>query len=441
MPPINHAAFASVGIVAASVAVAAAIALYESPEVRRLANDLRRRIAIALHALGDNVDPARRAGREPRFNRPEDAEGFYQSYEMDADEETRRRQREELLYWNAVREEQRRRERESEEQQQSQSRGSTFDDFLEFDSTGDRGTLVYNSGANTRRNGLDSELRQRRGNTSEDIRGLQTSVISNPFSDEYGINTEEQIKLLSSSQVQLHDGAVSDIYGATPRIQSPRSQGPVAAASEILFDFESHSVSSSAQSDFATALGDVDDRESQASTLQDLPPRPRTPIRDVSSTPTAHTPSSNTATLTETVSVTPSTTSTATLEYELGEDEYMTAGQELDDEAYAAIQAWAHAHAQARSHTVSSAPSEISAVVESESEAEIISEGQLTPVGSDSTSVVGEWRNVTAAPSTDGDEYVVSDHESEGGDGIPTPGSWSDVGSVVSGSERAFGRS
>src|SRR6266566_2095404 len=106
MPPVNHAAI-SAGVIALSVAVAAAIAVYESPELRRLADDLRRRIAIALHSLGDGITPP---AREPRFNRPEDAEGFLQSRGVaahsdpgiDADEESRRRQREELVYWNRI---------------------------------------------------------------------------------------------------------------------------------------------------------------------------------------------------------------------------------------------------------------------------------------------------------------------------------------------------
>ena len=76
MPPVNQAVLASAGIIAVSVAVAAAIAIYESPEIRRAAEDLRRRIAIALHSLGDNLDPGR---QDPLFNRPEDAEGFMQS--------------------------------------------------------------------------------------------------------------------------------------------------------------------------------------------------------------------------------------------------------------------------------------------------------------------------------------------------------------------------
>ncbi|RKF53789.1 hypothetical protein GcM3_215018 [Golovinomyces cichoracearum] len=94
-------------MVITSLALAAAIAVYESPQARQLAEDLRRKIAVALHSLGDEIDPAP-SDREPRFNRPEDAEGFMLSKghtseaDSEADEELQRRQREELLYWNAV---------------------------------------------------------------------------------------------------------------------------------------------------------------------------------------------------------------------------------------------------------------------------------------------------------------------------------------------------
>jgi hypothetical protein len=46
-------------IIAASVLVAAGIALYESPQVREWVHNSRRKIAIALHSLGDEIQPRR----------------------------------------------------------------------------------------------------------------------------------------------------------------------------------------------------------------------------------------------------------------------------------------------------------------------------------------------------------------------------------------------
>jgi hypothetical protein len=379
MPP-NRATIASVGIVAASVAVAAAVAIYEIPEVRRAAEDLRRRIAVALRSLGDNVDP----NREPRFNRPEDAEGFYQTHDVDADEETRRRQREELMFWNMRRQEQE--QQQAHERPQQQRRGSSFDDFLQPDRTSESGTFVYNSGANAWDTEASNVLR-RRGN-ADGMRGLNAAMLSNPFSDEHGIELEDRPQLLTPAR----DEVMSDIYNATPQVQSPvqAPPAPVPVPAEILFDFATHAPSDHAASEYHTTVSAADPQQT--------------------STPT------DTA-----------TSRSATLDGELAEDEYMTAGQ--DDrtaaDAYASIQAWA----QNSSNTgfYSPLPATPQAPI---SEPEMVSEGQLTPT--DSGSVAGSGVDVgNEAVSVTGDFDVMS--ETEGG--IPTPGSWSEVGSVVSESE------
>lgn len=396
MPPVNHTAVASVGIVAASVAVAAAIAIYEIPEVRRAAEDLRRRIAVALHSLGDNFDPNR---QEPRFNRPEDADGFYQTHDVDADEETRRRQREELMYWNMRRQEQHRDHSEGPAPQQ-RPRGSTFDDFLQPDRASESGTFVYNSGANAW-DAEPSNVLRRRGN-AEGARGLNAAILANPFSDEHAIELEDRPQLL----LPTRDVAMSDIYDATPRVLSPQEAPlqpltaqpmPVpAAASEVLFDFASH-----VPSEYSTAASQKEDAQTQ------LQP-------EGAATPTA------------------TTARSATLERELAEDEYMTAGQ--DDrtaaDAYASIQAWA----QNSSNTgfYSPLPNTPQAPL---SEPEMVSEGQLTPT--DSASVAGSGVDVANEVLSATGEHADFDVMSETDGGIPTPGSWSEIGSVISESESA----
>ena len=426
MPPINQAALASVGIIAASVAVAAAIAIYESPEVRRVADDLRRRIAIAFHSLGDNVDPGR---REPRFNRPEDAEGFYQSHDIDADEETRRRQREELMYWNARREEQQRQQQPQREtqEQQTRSRGSSFDDFLQPDKEAGHGTYVYNSGANVW-NSESSNVLRHRGNT-EGVRGLNAAVLSNPFSDEYGIELGEQPRLPEFEHPApvppAREEVMSDIYNATPRILSPQNHSPPAPIAvpipvpvpEVLFDFETHS-QPDAHSDYATAVG-------QASQYHQPEPQPQ------SEQPGTSTPTTS--------------RSSVTLDHgELAEDEYMTAGQDrtYDNEAYASIQAWAQGssanhNAGFYSPIPVSSPAQSTASfppppVSEPSEPEMISEGQLTPT--DSVSVVGSEAVDVAHFEHEDEEDAGVLSESEAGMATPT-GSWSEVGSVVSESD------
>jgi hypothetical protein len=71
-------------IIAASVLVAAGIAIYESPQVREWVDQSRRKIALALHSLGDEFNPPHR--------RPSESEDAF-----DARQESIRRKRNELV--------------------------------------------------------------------------------------------------------------------------------------------------------------------------------------------------------------------------------------------------------------------------------------------------------------------------------------------------------
>ncbi|KAK3318602.1 hypothetical protein B0H66DRAFT_244790 [Apodospora peruviana] len=404
MPPVNQAVLASAGIIAVSVAVAAAIAVYESPEIRRMAEDLRRRIAIALHSLGDNVDPGRQD--DPLFNRPEDAEGFLQSrgvlgadQGVEADEETKRRQREELMYWNARREEMEEKKRRESQQQprRSLSRASTFDDFLQEDKMAvERGTFVYNTGADVwGSSGVDQGVVRRRG-PLEGVRGLNASMVANAFGDEFGIELDDRHDMAREAEAESarllspgHDEIMSDIYDATPRdgrstvshTISPRSK-PVVP--DVLFDFDSQP------------------RSGPATTVEQEDSRPPSMMEARS----------------------------VTLERELADDEYMTAGQEDRQDAHASIQAWAQGSKPSFYSPLPESPAAPLSVV---SEPEVISTGDLTPTDSASLAGSGEDIGNYATSSKDGDYDVLS----EDGDGVATPNSWSEVGSQVSESDSA----
>jgi len=56
-------------IIAASVLVAAGIAIYESPQVRQWVDQSRRKIAVALHSLGDEIQPRRGSESSDDFER------------------------------------------------------------------------------------------------------------------------------------------------------------------------------------------------------------------------------------------------------------------------------------------------------------------------------------------------------------------------------------
>ncbi|KAK0629898.1 hypothetical protein B0T17DRAFT_526911 [Bombardia bombarda] len=411
---------AKAGIIAVSVAVAAAIAVYESPEIRRMADDLRRRIAIALHSLGDNLDPTRQPGG-PFFNRPEDAEGFMESrgvfgtdQGVAADDETRRRQREELMYWNAQREameEEKRRRASTSNRPSHVARGASFDDFLHEDKAAlERGSFVYNTGADVQQqqaqqSGGGGGAVRRRG--VEGVRGLNASVIANPFGDEWGIEMDEKMNMEDEKRMLSpgHDETMSDIYDATPQdARSPVSrtlspQLPVAQiaapvpVSEVLFDFDFHH-DASGSAVFA----------------------PRLPVEQQSVV---------------TSEVFTARSSSATVDRELEDNEYMTAGQESGDrrDAYASIQAWAQGSG---SNPGFYSPLPVSPPAPL-SEPEIISQGALTPTDSASLASSGEDVGNYAASSHAGDYDVMS----EEGDGIATPNSWSEVGSVISESDGA----
>ncbi|KAK7413711.1 hypothetical protein QQX98_007425 [Neonectria punicea] len=362
----NHVVLASGAVVAVTVAVATAVAIYESPEVRRYADDVRRRVAVALHSLGDGINPAH---REPRFNRPEDAEGFFESRRgvgaedgVDADEETRRRQREELLYWNSIHLEKQEKELEAAGQgrraiTEGRSRGSSFDDFLRQDGSAEQGTYVFNTGTDAW--GSNEGLRHR-GNGS---RGF-SSVYANPFADENHIGAHD-FDEMETSNISPAKDEVSDIYSATTR----------------------------------------DDEKLP------LSPEPAPVLIDVDPTPARS-----------------ETASTATIDRELGPDEFMTAGQEDRHEAYASIQAWTQ---NSSPDFYSPLPVTPTAPV---SEPELISDGQLTPT--DSVSLVGSADDVAidAQSSRDGETGRYYDVMSESS-GMATPASWSEVGSVISESD------
>ncbi|KAF7548581.1 hypothetical protein G7Z17_g6973 [Cylindrodendrum hubeiense] len=365
-----HPLVATGAVVAVTVAVATAVAIYESPEVRRYADDVRRRVAFALHAMGDGINPAH---REPRFNRPEDAEGFMESRRgvgaedgVDADEETRRRQREELLYWNSLRlEKEKEKEKEMEEgagQERpaltnGRRRGSSFDDFLRQDESAEQGAYVFNTGTDAR-GGMEG-LRHR----GDGSRGF-SSIYANPFADENHIEAQD-LDDMETSNISPTKDEISDIYSVTTRDdeKTPVTPEPVPA----LVDIES------------------------------------TPARSESA-------------------------STATVDRELGPDEFMTAGQEDRHEAYASIQAWAQ---NSSPDFYSPLPVTPTAPI---SEPEVISEGQLTPT--DSVSLVGSADDVAndIQSSRDGETGRYYDVMSESS-GMATPASWSEVGSVISESD------
>ncbi|KAG5939876.1 hypothetical protein E4U53_007718 [Claviceps sorghi] len=378
--PVHHVVLASGAVVAVSVAVATAMAMYENPELRRYADDIRRRVAMALHSLGNGISPPE---RPPVFNRPEDAEGFLLSSRgpgaepgVDADEETRRRQRDELMYWNSVLV-QKKKDGGGETSgttdgpaQSSPSHGptrgsatSTFDDFLTRDETAQEGTYIVSTGA---------EVRDRRAGLRH-RGGFASGVYANPFADEHSLDHDEVADLSATlapstqggTQGGTQDGSadhVSDIYSATTR-DNDNAPFRTPHGSPALIDLVSPAVPS--------------------------PPPP------------------------------------ATLERQLSADEYMTASQEDRHEAYASIEAWAHDSSRNFYSPLPETP------LGPVSEPEDPSDGQLTPT--DSVSVIGSSEMDPTGDDTRGEGEPTRPFDVlSASEGFLTPATWSDVGSVVS---------
>lgn len=391
MPPINNVAL-SAGVIVASIAAAAAIAIYESPELQRLANDLRRRIALALHSLGDDILPERANG-EPLFNRPEDAEGFLQSGEVDADDETRRRQREELLYWNAMKlsQELEKQTNENEKRKSMSRSATTFEEMLGEDNSADeKGTYVFNTGADVRNN--EEGLVRRRG-APEGVRGLNAALYANPFADENGIDYDDMEESHIAPEKDEVMSMSQDIYNATPRETPAELASPPSALSSTMSPMYHESMPD------LSVMEPTPDHEEFAQT--------RSVFQGESTS-------------------------------EPAAQEHMTPGQahtqDLND-AYASIQAWAQQQQQSGVGSFySPLPVTPNAPLSEMSDGELVSEGQMTPT--DSASVAGSGVDVANEAASQNGSAKYYDVLSEDEDGMATPAhSWTEVGSVVSESE------
>lgn len=109
-------------IVLAVVVVAAGAAAYENPKVREWLENSRRKIALALHSLGDEINP--RAEQQRR------SDPSMQEDETEAAEERRRRAREEIMERGRIMEERRKGRRASKEMAK---RSGSFDTLVDKD--------------------------------------------------------------------------------------------------------------------------------------------------------------------------------------------------------------------------------------------------------------------------------------------------------------------
>ncbi|KAJ4364557.1 hypothetical protein N0V83_009153 [Neocucurbitaria cava] len=168
-------------IIAASVLVAAGIAIYESPQVRQWVDQSRRKIAVALHSLGDEIQPQQRHWSESCH---------------DYDSESRKRRRDDMVRRN--RNELIRRAREEgvavdldelakissddfdmAERRSRPDRTKSFDDMV-----GSDGMLKQDAKATGHEDVSNSGLRKRGAAGLAAASGAAAAAMANPFSDD-----------------------------------------------------------------------------------------------------------------------------------------------------------------------------------------------------------------------------------------------------------------
>lgn len=167
-------------IIAVSVAVAAGIAIYQSPQVQRWLDDRRRKIAIALRKLGNEINPPAR-----QHGAPGESEEQWTRRQ-----ETIRRRRNDLI--KRAREEgvavdldELAKISETYDEKRPTTRGSTFDDLVHNDGTlreSGSATAVNEKATTTATDNTASENLRLRG---QGARGFMSGAsYAQPFGDE-----------------------------------------------------------------------------------------------------------------------------------------------------------------------------------------------------------------------------------------------------------------
>lgn len=276
------------------------------------------------------------------------------------------------MYWNAIHLEKMNKEKAMANQRPAnRSRGTSFDDFLQEDHTAEKGTFVYNTGAEV--NGQTDEGLRQRG-----VRGLNRgSVYANPFGDEHGIEMDEQRAIdasLMSPEASEKFEVMSDLYSAN---EDPRpireTNATIATIAEQLIDTSDEPVP-----DPPTSFPDEETMMAGSVNYTNMAPRDDTPFASIH----AWADSTN---------------------------------------FYSPLPATPRAASPVQYEATPGSPTF------SDPDVSVPGSGEATPT--DSASVADSAEEVWAPRSgATSDDDVMSVNS----EGVPTPGSWTEVGSVVS---------
>ncbi|KAF2621855.1 hypothetical protein BU25DRAFT_353518, partial [Macroventuria anomochaeta] len=256
--------FATGLIIAASVLVAAGIAIYENPQVRQWVDQSRRKIAVALHSLGDDIQPRRQS-------------------ESSDDFEERKRRREELIRRN--RNELIRRAREEgiavdldelakigtedaalAEKRSCANRSKSFDELVGSDGMLRQGATA--TGSDTTNTGM-----RKRGVAGFAAGTATAATTSNPFADENVLFEVGDDDDAPSPKPFIYEEHIPRSRSATIEAETPPIEAPLEpslAAPLLDLTSEPQSTEQAAQSFYSfTSSNDRDDdfEEMSAGTL------------------------------------------------------------------------------------------------------------------------------------------------------------------------------
>ncbi|KAA6410015.1 MAG: hypothetical protein FRX48_06629 [Lasallia pustulata] len=201
-------------IISLSVLFAAGIAVYENPQVRLWVDSSRRKIALALHSLGDEIHPpSPLRAEDPSTREDGSAEAA----------ERRRKAREEILERGRVMEERR--------QKKHHIKSSTFDNLVDRD-----GSLKgQDDGARTTAaEPIAGEEGLRRRNDVVKAAALG-AAFANPFADEMHTSFvhEDTPKQSPESDDQISRGSSETLPAALPPAPQPPQQGLLIDTEEL----------------------------------------------------------------------------------------------------------------------------------------------------------------------------------------------------------------
>jgi hypothetical protein len=359
-------------IIAASIIVAAGIALYESPQVREFVEKSRRKIALELHGLGDRINP-------PQARRT--SSGEYEAEDLDP-EIIRRRHREYIIERNRRSLELKRAEN-SAQGDDRMLKSFDFDAFLNEDHASPGTFTAFNSATE---HGRDAGLRKRQGG----IRGLDRgSVFASPFEDDLDhtqvlfdanlIGTEQDI------ESKLHLSRESTATLAGPSL-SHESDEEMARRLQAVFDQEAIS---SGEAPVGAIQTHIDEPVSA-------------PIVSAEATPSS----------------------------DIARSRDLQLDTPFQPSSYWSVHEWANStdpHGPLEHGSAVSAAGDPFVDAQSQASSILTPKDGMTPTSSAAPSVVGNADDIAREMAAEADDMDVMSEA-----GVSTVGSWSDVGSQIS---------